>query len=460
MFSMGCNKKIIHKSCTGAAFNGVDLIDIHKLENFFEVNINVYELCSLGTITNLYHSSADYGTTMNLNLYSNHFSYITDINYFCGRHQCRKCNRLFKKTRSVKIHLKHCSMVTKMMYKGGFFSTSKSIFQELEQFGFLTDIKDKFYPHFIVFDFESILKKVQQKVSDKIMIIQSHRPISVSACSNVDGYDKAICFVNSDINDLLKDMINHKLEISKRANENRRKKWKYIFDQIESKMKHFEVKHRKVEKNDDSIELNFSTDEEISPQFLARLTKPNVYRTFMEQLSTNDNFEVEYNEHSDLDSEVKTESTEEEDETERQNERLKFKKTVYKKLEVLKEKFERCCSSVPVLGFNSSKYDLNPIKSKLPKILKLHLKESKPQIIKKNNAYLKIETENFRFLDVSHYLAPGTSYAQFLKAYNVAENKGFMCYDYLTDFEKLSEDRLPPYEAFYSNLKKRKCFQE
>ena len=79
--------------CTSATFSGVDLIDIHKLENFFEVNINVYEICSLGTITNLYHSSANYGTTMNLNLHFNHFSYITDINYFCGRHQCQKCNR-------------------------------------------------------------------------------------------------------------------------------------------------------------------------------------------------------------------------------------------------------------------------------------------------------------------------------------------------------------------------------
>ena len=98
--------------------------------------------------------------------------------------------------------------------------------------------------------------------------------------------------------------------------------------------------------------------------------KPNVYNSFINRLQTNDTFQVDYNSHSELDSDIESDSSDEEDDKENENSRLNFKKNMYKKLEVLKEKFERYCSSVPVLGFNSSKYDLNLIKSKLAKILR------------------------------------------------------------------------------------------
>ena len=120
---------------------------------------------------------------------------------------------------------------------------------------------------------------------------------------------------------------------------------------------------------------------------------------------------------------------------------------MYKKLDTLLGRFKSYCHCVPVLGFNSAKYDLNLVKSKLCS----HLDLTRPECftVKKSSAYVTISTPSLKFLDISHYITPGYSYAQFLKSYKASEEKGFFCYQYLSDPTVLEETRLPPYEAFY-----------
>lgn len=67
-------------------------------------------------------------------------------------------------------------------------------------------------------------------------------------------------------------------------------------------------------------------------------------------------------------------------------------------------------SQVHVLGFNSAKYDLKLIKRCLTKHLNLH-EDSEMFVVKKNNAYASIATEQLKFLNISQFLAPGSSYA-------------------------------------------------
>ena len=110
------------------------------------------------------------------------------------------------------------------------------------------------------------------------------------------------------------------------------------------------------------------------------------------------------------------------------------------------------CSQLPVLGFNSSSYDVNLIKGPLVQQLEMH-KASHTFVVKKSNNYSCISTEEFKFLDVLQCLAPGTNYSKILKAYCVAEEKGYMCYEWLNCAEKLDTHDVPPYEAFYSSLK-------
>ena len=104
-------------------------------------------------------------------------------------------------------------------------------------------------------------------------------------------------------------------------------------------------------------------------------------------------------------------------------------------------------SQMPVLGFNSAKYDLNLIKRVLAKHLNMH-EETGAFVIKKNNAYTCIATESLKFLDMSQFLAAGSSYTSFLKAYHVAEQKRYFPYEWFDDIAKLEYEFLPPHQAF------------
>ena len=66
-----------------------------------------------------------------------------------------------------------------------------------------------------------------------------------------------------------------------------------------------------------------------------------------------------------------------------------------------------------VIGFNSGKYDLNLIKKEIIAYLFRSYNQNEIYTIKKENTYLSISTPTMRILDISNYLAPGCSYAQF-----------------------------------------------
>lgn len=99
-----------------------------------------------------------------------------------------------------------------------------------------------------------------------------------------------------------------------------------------------------------------------------------------------------------------------------------------------------------MLGFNL-------IKTKLAKQLGLHQLEY-CFIIKKHNAYACISTDELKFLDVFHFWHPCTSYAEFLKAYQVEGTKGHFPYEWFDDVSKLECTKLPSPSAFYSSLKR------
>ncbi len=120
-------------------------------------------------------------------------------------------------------------------------------------------------------------------------------------------------------------------------------------------------------------------------------------------------------------------------------------------LERLRQELDAYLTVMPVLGFNSSRYDLNMTREYLyPAILR---QGSIQILIKKGCAYQCIQTECLKFLDVTNYLAPGYSYRNFLLAYGAEVEKGFFPYEWLTSPEKLKETQLPPHEAFFSKLK-------
>ena len=154
-----------------------------------------------------------------------------------------------------------------------------------------------------------------------------------------------------------------------------------------------------------------------------------------------------------------------------------IKQKSLEKLRALQGSFDHYCRQCPVVGFNSSNYDLNLVSSSLLKWL-LNDKRPKRQgdtedsqadmededvrmnTIKKGNSYSQLATYRFKFLDISNFLAGGVSYCKFLKAYQIEEAKGYFPYEWFDSFDKLDNETLPLPEHFYSALKKKNTLGE
>jgi hypothetical protein len=115
------------------------------------------------------------------------------------------------------------------------------------------------------------------------------------------------------------------------------------------------------------------------------------------------------------------------------------------------QQLERQLKELPVVGFNSGKYDVNTMKVDL--FAKLVKRQKIKNTVERNNNCMCIKTEALKFLDITNYMAPGFSYSQYLKAYECTEEKGFFPYEWITSLEKLNVSQLPHHEAFYSTLK-------
>ena len=124
------------------------------------------------------------------------------------------------------------------------------------------------------------------------------------------------------------------------------------------------------------------------------------------------------------------------------------KKTV-NPCKTLEKQLQTWLRQLPVIGFNSGKYDLNMIKRSFVPLLI----SNNAAVIKRQNNFMCLSTDKLKFLDVTQYLAPGVSYDKYLKAYGCELQKGHFPYEYMDGIEKLEDRALPPQAAFFSQLK-------
>ena len=120
------------------------------------------------------------------------------------------------------------------------------------------------------------------------------------------------------------------------------------------------------------------------------------------------------------------------------------------------ERFNRTLKlhQLPVIGFNSGHYDLNAIKKFFVPLLIRNSAAERAScfVIKRQNNFMCLTTDKFKFVDICNYLAPGFSYAKYLTAYGCAQQKGHFPYEYMNDLCKLEDRALPPQSAFFSRL--------
>ena len=111
---------------------------------------------------------------------------------------------------------------------------------------------------------------------------------------------------------------------------------------------------------------------------------------------------------------------------------------------------------VPVIGFNSGKYDLNMVKEYFVKKIAYNKDDKCNEDVfaaKKENDYMFLTTSKFKFLDDKNYIGPGLSYDSCCKSMGCRLQKFKLPYKWLDSYEKLSHAGPVSYEDFYSNLK-------
>jgi hypothetical protein len=70
---------------------------------------------------------------------------------------------------------------------------------------------------------------------------------------------------------------------------------------------------------------------------------------------------------------------------------------------------EQCLQELPVVGFNTVKYDVNAMKVDF--FTRLVDSHKIKYTVKRNNNFMCIKTEKLKFVDISNYLALGFSTA-------------------------------------------------
>ena len=108
---------------------------------------------------------------------------------------------------------------------------------------------------------------------------------------------------------------------------------------------------------------------------------------------------------------------------------------------------------VPVIGFNSQNYDINVMRGPLLRLLQNIDDEDFGFVVKRETNMTCISTSRFCFLDITNFIAPGYSYAKYLKAFKRTQSKGFFPYEWMDSVDKLKRTHFPPREVFYSSLR-------
>ena len=371
-------------------FAGVPLDELDKVETKFKTNVCVYQLVEIAdgktTAELVRRSMGHYADTMNMNLHETHYSYIRDIGKYCHSYRCRKCgDSLWKYPSWLKIHESTCEGGIRRVYKGGVYRPPASIFERLDDEGIIVSPVLRYFPYRATFDFECYF-------SDERLPVNS---------------------------DKLQWSARHvPLSVSVASNVPGYEPAQcYVTDGDSDKLV--------ADMMDHLTAISDAAFESLKPSYESVLDKLKMLKE----------------EWDSAEEECGLEEAENEDEVAGKNRTNPFKKLLDQLFSWLQQ--------LPVIGFNSGKYDLNMIKRSFVPLLI----SNNAAVIKRQNNFMCLSTDKLKFLDVTQYLAPGVSYAKYLKAYGCELQKGHFPYEYMDGIEKLEDRALPPQAAFYSQLK-------
>ena len=233
-------------------FHGVKLSELNKLEKLYDVNIQVYSLAPTHNhreedaqenapdiaATLRHRSHRNYDSTLYLNLYENHFSYIKDLTRCSKSFCCSWCGMYWKKSSRLNRHEKNCDGKVQLKYPGAAYHVPKTVFEQLEEEDIIVPEEARYFPYHATFDLECSFdqEKAQElKNTDKLNWQSSHVPLTVSVCSNVPGYQAPKCFVsNGGPNEFISEFIQYLTKISLKSSSLLREQYADVLEALKT----------------------------------------------------------------------------------------------------------------------------------------------------------------------------------------------------------------------------------
>ena len=143
-------------------FPGVLLDQLWGLEDHFKINIDVFHFPNPETLQIRWRSEYRHeGDTMQLLLVENtHFMYITDLNHLAKSFTCHKCGKLWNTYKNFNRHFEKCNGdYVNTIYPGGKYMTPPSTLTRLKFMGVPVPELPYTYKYRAAFDFETSANK-------------------------------------------------------------------------------------------------------------------------------------------------------------------------------------------------------------------------------------------------------------------------------------------------------------
>ena len=294
---------------------------------------------------------------------------------------------------------------------------------------------------------------------EKLEFIAEHHLLSISVASNVPGFKKARCFVVSkegedEAQEIVKQFVQYLEDIASEANKLELKRYGDLLQTIEEKLGSTNPHpspptrstHGEKEKN---VSTGYDNDSESEEEEEEEATDSE----FIDDDEEMDEDDLSFHRRVDQ----SRQDEEQHEKTDRHSTPAQSSNLQTQGNQLI-TKLRQQIGELTVVGFNSGKYDLNVLKDILIPYL-VHT-EGIQSVIKRDHAYLALKSGPLKFVDISNFLAPGTSYTQFLEAYNRKGEKGHFPYEYIRSVSQLEERQLPPREEFKSWLKNSELSEE
>ena len=133
---------------------GVLLEDLPIVEECFNLGINVYDLDEKKMAKVVRLTGKAFENSCHLNLFENHFSYISKFKSYGKKFQCGDCKRFISRSTDLTRHKTTCKAdEVQEKFVGGKYILSK--FELCEELNINIPEEDRYDPYFTTYDFEA-----------------------------------------------------------------------------------------------------------------------------------------------------------------------------------------------------------------------------------------------------------------------------------------------------------------